>query len=70
MILQAKNTNKVLKIILTKMVNVYHIDWNIKLHTALWAYWTTYKVPTKYTLISILILRTKVLPPIAYVVGK
>ena len=32
---QAKNTNKVLKTVLTKMVNANRTNWDIKLHTAL-----------------------------------
>ena len=62
---QAENTNKVIKIALTKMVNANQIDWDTKLHAALWAYRTTYKVTTKHTPFSP-VFGTEALLPMAY----
>ena len=39
----AKSTNKILQMILKKIVDENHTDWDKKLHSALWAYQTTYK---------------------------
>ena len=39
----AKSTNKTLQTILKKIVNENHTDWDDKLHSALWAYCTTFK---------------------------
>ena len=39
----AESTNKTLQTILKKIVNENHMDWDDKLHSALWAYRTTYK---------------------------
>ena len=63
---QAESTNKVFKTVLTKMVNANHTDWDTKLHTALWAYQTAYKVTTKHTPFS-LVFGTEALLPIPYV---
>ena len=38
-----KSTNKTLQTILKKIVNEHRIDWDDKLHNALWAYRTTFK---------------------------
>ena len=62
---QAESTNKVIKIALTKMVNANRIDWDTKLHAALWAYRTAYKVMTKHTPFS-LVFGTEALLPMAY----
>ena len=40
---QAKSTNKVLCIVLTKIVNENRSNWDQKLHSALWAYRVAYK---------------------------
>ena len=39
-------SNKEIKQILAKMVNVNRTDWSRRLDDALWAYQTTYKTPT------------------------
>ena len=41
---QAESTNKILKAILTKIVNGSKTDWELKLHSALWAYKVAYKM--------------------------
>ncbi len=46
---QAESTNKTLKQILTKLVNVNQNDWDVMLPIALWAYRTAYKVSTQHT---------------------
>ncbi len=46
---QEKSTNKMLKQILTKLVNANQHDWDVMLPIALWAYWITYKVSTQHT---------------------
>ena len=61
----AKSTNKVINIVLTKIINANRTDWDTKLHAALWAYRTTYKVTTKYTPFS-LIFGTEALLPMTY----
>lgn len=66
---QANTINMVLWTILTKMVNAYHTDWDIKLHITLRAYHTAYKVITKH-IFSLLVFETKVLHPIAYIEGN
>ena len=40
----AESTNKTVQTILKKIVNENHTDWDQKLHIALWAYRTTYKM--------------------------
>lgn len=50
---QAESTNKVIKTTLTKLVNANRTDWDTKLHVALWAFKTTYKVTTKHTPFSL-----------------
>jgi hypothetical protein len=62
---QAESTNKVIKIALTKMVNANRTDWDTKLHAALWAYRTAYKVTTKHIPFS-LVFGTEALLPMAY----
>ena len=62
---QAESTNKVMKIALTKMANANRTDWDTKLHAALWAYMTAYKVTTKHTPFS-LVFGTEALLPMAY----
>ena len=44
-----ESTNKTLQIILKKIVNENQTDWDQKLHTALWAYWMTYKTMIRST---------------------
>lgn len=63
---QAGSTNKVFKTVLTKMINANYTDWDTKLHIALWAYRTTYKLSTKDTFFS-LVFEMEALFPIAYV---
>jgi hypothetical protein len=46
---RAKSTNKILKQILTKLVNANQNDWGVMLPTALWAYWIAYKASTQHT---------------------
>ena len=62
---QAKSTNKVIKIALTKMVNANRTDSDTKLHATLWAYRTAYKVTTKHTAFS-LVFGMEALLPMAY----
>ena len=42
---QAETSNKQIKNILQKMVNVMGKGWKDKLPDALWAYWIAYKTP-------------------------
>ncbi len=46
---QAKSINKVLRTLLTKLVNENKIDWDEHMSTVLFSYKTTYKVATWYT---------------------
>jgi hypothetical protein len=46
---QAKSTNKVIGLLLTKFMNENHIDWDEHLHMILYAYQTTFKVMTDHT---------------------
>ncbi len=46
---QAKSINKVLRTLLTKLVNDNKIDWDEHMSTMLFSYKTTYKVTTWYT---------------------
>ena len=41
---QAESTNKILKAVLTKIVSRSKIDWELKLHSTLWAYRVAYKM--------------------------
>jgi len=41
---QAKSTNKVIGLLLTKLVNENHTNWDEDLHKVLYAYHTTFKV--------------------------
>ena len=41
--------NKVLLVILKKLVNENRTDWDEKLYSALWAFRTSYKVATGFT---------------------
>ena len=45
----AESTNKTLQNILRKIVNENRTDWDTKLHSALWAYRTTYKTSIRTT---------------------
>ena len=45
----AESTNKTLQMILRKIVNENRTDWDQKLHSALWAYRSTYKTIIKST---------------------
>ena len=45
----AESTNKTLQTILKKIVNENRTDWDQKLHSALWAYRTSYKTSIKST---------------------
>ena len=45
----AKSTNKTLQHILRKIVNENQTDWDMKLHSALWAYQTMYKTNIRTT---------------------
>ena len=62
---QAESSNKVIKIVLTKMVNANQTYWDTKLHATLWAYRTAYKVTTKHTPFS-LMFGSEALLPMAY----
>ncbi|XP_070039110.1 uncharacterized protein [Nicotiana tomentosiformis] len=42
---QVEVSNREIKSILSKMVNVNRADWSKKLDDALWTYWTDYKTP-------------------------
>ena len=44
-----ESTNKTLQTILIKIVNGNRIDWDTKLHNALWAYQTSYKTSIQHT---------------------
>jgi transposase InsO family protein len=44
-----ESTNKMIKKILTKLVNVNRNDWDVILPIALWAYRIAYKVSTQHT---------------------
>jgi hypothetical protein len=46
---QAKSTNKVLKTLLTKLVNENKTNWDEHLSTMLFSYTFAYKVITRYT---------------------
>jgi len=46
---QTKSTNKVINILLTKLINKKWFDWDKHLHTILYAYRTTFKVTTRHT---------------------
>ena len=41
---QAKSTNKILKMVLTKIVSESKIVWGLKLHLVMWAYQVAYKM--------------------------
>jgi hypothetical protein len=47
---QVKSTNKVIDILLTKLVNKKWSDWDEHLHTILYAYQIAFKVTTWHTL--------------------
>jgi hypothetical protein len=64
---QVKSTNKTLKQILIKLVNVNQNDWDVMLPTALWAYQTTYKVSIQHTP-YILVYRLMSLLPTKFIV--
>ena len=40
---QAESTNKILKSVLTKIVGTTKTDWELKLHSAVWAYRVAFK---------------------------
>ena len=44
---QFGSTNKILKVILTKFVNGSKLDWELKLHLTIWAYWVENKEAIK-----------------------
>ena len=46
---QAESTNKILQQILKKVVEEHRTDWDQKLHSALWAFRTAYKLTTGLT---------------------
>ena len=66
---QAESTNKVIKTTLTKMVNANRTKWDTKLHAALWAYRTAYKISTKQIPFS-LVSRTEALLPLFFIYNK
>jgi hypothetical protein len=41
---QVESTNKIISLLLTKLVNVNHTNWDEDLHKVLYAYHTTFKV--------------------------
>ena len=51
------------------MVNANRTDWDSKLHAALWAYRTAYKVTTKHTPFS-LVLGTEALLPLSFIYNE
>jgi hypothetical protein len=59
---QPKFTNKTLKLIITKLVNISLTDWNVMLLTALWAYRRTYKVTTRHILYELVYGTNPILP--------
>ena len=50
---QVEISNKILCTILTKIVEISHTDWKLKLHLALWAYRVTYKISVETTTFKI-----------------
>jgi len=48
-----KSTNKVINLLLIKLVIENHIDWDEHLHTILYAYCTTFKVTIRHTLFQV-----------------
>ena len=46
---QAESTNKILQNILKKIVAQHRQDWEMMLHSALWAFRTTYKLATGFS---------------------
>lgn len=59
---QTERVNQTLATILRKTVNESKRDWDVKLHAALWAYRTTFKVTTKATPFSLVYGVEAVLP--------
>ena len=45
----AESTNKSLQNILRKIVNENRMDWDTKLNSALWAYWTSFRTSVQAT---------------------
>ena len=41
---QIESTNKILKTVLTKIVSESKMDWDLKLHSVVWAYQLAYKI--------------------------
>lgn len=62
---QVESTNKVIEAILTKTIQVSHIDWADRLPKELWAYRTTWKNTTGYTSYE-LVYGKQVLLPIEF----
>ena len=59
---QAESTNKILKVVLTKIVSGSKIDWELKLHSALWAYRVMYKMAIGMTLFNMVYGLDTILP--------
>ena len=64
---QAKSSNKILLRILKKIVSDNYKDWDDKLDSALWSFWTTYKVSTRMTPFR-LVYGIEAIVPIEFVV--
>ncbi|MCO5604952.1 hypothetical protein L7F22_059127 [Adiantum nelumboides] len=60
---QAKSMNKILITILTKIVSESRVDWDQKLHSALWAYRVAYKTSIDTTPFNMVYGIQAILPP-------
>ena len=59
---QAESTNKILKKVLTKVVSESRSDWEMKLHSALWAYRVAYKTALGTTPFNLTYGQNAILP--------
>jgi hypothetical protein len=58
----AKSTNKMLKQILMKLVNVNQNDWDVMLIIVVWAYQNAYEVSTQHTPYKLVYMLMPLLP--------
>ena len=59
---QAESINKILKAVLTKIVSGSKTDWELKLHSTLWAYRVAYKTPIGTTPFNLVFGLDAILP--------
>ena len=59
---QTKSTNKILGVVLTKIVGDKRSDWELKLHAALWAYRVAYKTLIAMTPFNMVFSLNAILP--------